>query len=105
MSHLGPSFVEASSRFVRLAGSTIDEGANFAFGTVSGSQVGTSPGQKLAFFGTAARVQPTGWTAATGVAYRGGFDTATVTAGQVAQTLKALIDDLYSAAGLGLLGP
>lgn len=37
-----------------------------------------------------------GWTTPIGVASRSGFDTSTATVGQVAQHLKALIDDLHT---------
>ncbi len=37
-----------------------------------------------------------GWTAATGTASRASFDTASVTTAQLAQTVKALIDDLLA---------
>lgn len=43
-----------------------------------------------------------GWSAATGTASRATFDAATVTTGQLAQRLKALIDDLIAH---GLIGP
>ena len=43
-----------------------------------------------------------GWSAATGTASRASFDAGTVTVGQLAQRLKALIDDLISH---GLIGP
>lgn len=46
----------------------------------------------------------TGWAAATGTATRTTFDTATVTTAQLAERVKALIDDLYATAGHGLLG-
>ena len=44
----------------------------------------------------------TGWSAASGTASRASFDTATVTTAQLAQRLKALLDDLISH---GLVGP
>jgi hypothetical protein len=44
----------------------------------------------------------TGWSAASGTASRASFDTATVTTAQLAQRLKALLDDLISH---GLIGP
>lgn len=44
----------------------------------------------------------TGWTAATGTATRTTFDTSTVTTAQLAERLKALIDDLTTH---GLIGP
>jgi hypothetical protein len=43
----------------------------------------------------------TGWAAATGTATRTTFDTATVTAEQLAQRVKALIDDLLTRQALG----
>ena len=50
---------------------------------------------------TVLKARKTGWTQATGTATRTGFDTATATTAQVAQALKALIDDLVSH---GLIG-
>lgn len=44
----------------------------------------------------------TGWSAASGAASRATFDSATATTAQLAQRLKALIDDLI---GHGLIGP
>jgi hypothetical protein len=44
----------------------------------------------------------TGWAAATGTSSRSAFDAGTVTVGQLAQRLKALIDDLITH---GLIGP
>jgi len=44
----------------------------------------------------------TGWSAPTGTAARTAFDSATVTTAQLAQRVKALIDDLI---GHGLIGP
>lgn len=46
----------------------------------------------------------TGWTVATGTATRTAFDTATVTTAQLAERVKALIDDLHGTAGHGLIG-
>lgn len=48
------------------------------------------------------RETATGWAAATGTASRATFDTATVTTAQLAERLKALIDDLTAQR---LLGP
>jgi hypothetical protein len=45
-----------------------------------------------------------GWTAATGTATRTTFDTATVTTAQLAERVKALLDDLLPTAGHGLIG-
>lgn len=46
----------------------------------------------------------TGWTVATGTATRTAFDTTTVTTAQLAERVKALIDDLHGTAGHGLIG-
>ena len=46
----------------------------------------------------------TGWTVATGTATRTAFDTATVTLPELAERVKALIDDLHATAGHGLIG-
>jgi hypothetical protein len=46
----------------------------------------------------------TGWAVATGTATRTTFDTATVTLPQLAERVKALIDDLHGTAGHGLIG-
>lgn len=46
----------------------------------------------------------TGWAVATGTATRTTFDTASVTLPQLAERVKALIDDLHQTAGHGLIG-
>ena len=46
----------------------------------------------------------TGWATATGTATRTTFDAATVTTAQLAERVKALLDDLHSTAGHGLIG-
>lgn len=46
----------------------------------------------------------TGWATATGTATRTTFDTATVTTAELAERVKALIDDVHAAAGHGLIG-
>lgn len=46
----------------------------------------------------------TGWSTATGTATRTSFDTATVTTAQLAERVKALIDDLHATAGHGVIG-
>lgn len=56
----------------------------------------------VSFFG-AAKAKKTGWATATGVATRTAFDTAAVTLPELAQRVKALIDDLHATAGYGLL--
>ena len=46
----------------------------------------------------------TGWATATGTATRTTFDTASVTLPQLAERVKAIIDDLHSTSGHGLIG-
>lgn len=50
-------------------------------------------------------VRKTGWALATGTATRSTFDTTSITLPQLAEHVKALIDDLHSTAGHGLIGP
>lgn len=51
-----------------------------------------------------AGTRKTGWATATGTATRTTFDTATVTTAQLAERVKALIDDLHATAGHGMIG-
>lgn len=46
----------------------------------------------------------TGWQRAAGTATRTSFNTATVTTAELAQRVKALIDDLHDDTGHGLIG-
>lgn len=50
------------------------------------------------------QTRKTGWATATGTATRTTFDTATVTTAQLAERVKALIDDFHATAGHGLIG-
>lgn len=50
------------------------------------------------------RARFTGWSTATGTPTRTSFDTATVTLPELAERVKALIDDLHATAGHGLIG-
>lgn len=58
---------------------------------------------RIGFFGTTAVNRKTGWGIASGSATRTTFDTTTVTLPQLAERVKALIDDLHATAGYGLL--
>lgn len=61
---------------------------------VSEGRMLTDPYRRL-FISIKAELAPsTGWAAPTGTASRATFDTATVTTAQLAQRVKALIDDL-----------
>jgi hypothetical protein len=51
-----------------------------------------------------AGARKSGWAIATGTATRSAFDTASVTLSQLAERVKALIDDLHSSNGHGLIG-
>lgn len=57
----------------------------------------------LGFFGATTVAKKTGWTPWTGTATRTSFATSTATLANVAEALKALIDDLHSTAGYGLI--
>ena len=50
------------------------------------------------------QTRKTGWATATGTATRTTFDTSTVTLPQLAERVKAMIDDLHATAGHGLIG-
>lgn len=66
-----------------------------------GNQLGTSG--TWGIFGTTPVSAKTGWGTATGTATRTTFATTTVTLEELAQRVKALIDDLHQTAGYGLL--
>jgi hypothetical protein len=57
----------------------------------------------IGFFQATTVASKTGWATATGSATRTTFDTTTVTTAQLAERVKALIDDLHQTAGYGLL--
>lgn len=65
--------------------------------------VSATTAQKLGFFGTTPVTAKTGWAVATGTATRTTFDTTTVTLAQLAEHVKALIDDLHQTAGYGII--
>lgn len=50
------------------------------------------------------KARKTGWATATGTATRTTFDTASVTLPQLAERVKALLDDLHATAGHGIIG-
>lgn len=54
--------------------------------------------------GQVVKARITGWSTATGTATRTTFDTGSVTLEQLAERVKALIDDLHGTAGHGLIG-
>lgn len=91
----------AASGALLIAGTT-DDGTN-KLRVTGGVTVDTGNSYKVnnvAVLGA----RKTGWTVATGTATRTTFDTATVTLADLAQRVKALIDDLHNTAGHGLIG-
>lgn len=76
-------------------------GRNVVASASTGSKLGTAATQKLGFWGATPIVRPAGWSAASGTASRTSFATSTVNVSQLAERVKALIDDLMSA---GLIG-
>lgn len=56
-----PSAVATEVLRLSAANATLAEGYNLRFGTITGSQLGTAPTQKLAFHGATPIVQNTGW--------------------------------------------
>ena len=78
---------------------------NVTIATVQSGGLNLASGKTLSVNGTqVVAARRTGWSAATGTATRTGFDTATVTTAQLAERVKALIDDLHGSAGHGLIG-
>lgn len=79
--------------------------ANSLSATISTTGVNLASGKVLLANGIqVVGARKTGWATATGIATRTTFDTATVTTAQLAQRVKALIDDLHNTAGHGLIG-
>ncbi|MBK9066957.1 MAG: hypothetical protein IPL76_08730 [Gemmatimonadetes bacterium] len=103
--------VRVANGTVALANNTVNYVERTAAGVVSANAAGFTAGRiPMAKVTTAAgaitavedwrpafSLAPlTGWSAATGTATRTGFDTATATLVQVAEALKAVIDDLLA---------
>ncbi len=80
---------------------TMGEGKNILLGTTTGTRIGGTSSQKLGFWGANAVVRPTGWVAPTGTATRTTFVTSTVTLPDLAERVKALIDNLTT---IGIIG-
>lgn len=88
-------------RVTRLGVLTFAEASDIAAGTTTGTKIGTAATQKLGFWNATPVVRPTGWGAPTGTPTRTTFATSTVTTAQLAERVKALIDDLTTE---GLIG-
>ena len=84
----------------------------FGTGVIAGRSTTSLPASTSLDAGTGIAVdgtkvigtRKTGWATASGTATRTTFATSTVTLPQLAERVKALIDDLYSTAGHGLIG-
>jgi hypothetical protein len=91
-------------RFNNLANSphtSVDNDGNWTF--LGGIALG--PGKSISAGGVhVLGARKTGWATASGTATRTAFDTASVTLPQLAERVKALIDDLHGSAGHGLIG-
>ena len=78
----------------------MNDGANISFGTITGTMIGTTTTQLMAFWGATPVVQDTGW-GCTNVTTTKGFDANATTLDEVADTLGTLIDQLKT---YGLVG-
>lgn len=78
----------------------IPDNQNITLGTLTGTQIATSPLQKLGFFGVAPIVQPNSWQAVNGSDLRS-FNTKELTMDDVGNILGTIINDLKL---LGLFG-
>jgi hypothetical protein len=87
-------YVHGVETHLALAGGTMAEGANIVLGTTTGTKIGTATTQKLGFYNATPVVKQAGIDAATGTATRTTFATGSVTTTQLAERVKALIDDL-----------
>ena len=106
------SLIQSYNRTTATYGNVIHRAATIVF-SISGTTVMTTnntgpdlaSGIVLKVAGTTVvGARKTGWSTATGTATRTTFDTATVTTAQLAERVKALIDDLHGTAGHGLIG-
>jgi len=104
----------AGRYFVDLNGSGINvsDAADHRFRSFAGTTLFLQITSAMADFSVPIRragtqvvnTRKTGWAVATGTATRTTFDTTTVTLAQLAERVKALIDDLHATAGHGLIG-
>lgn len=93
------ALVNGTSRAVRLDGDTMTGGL-----TLSAGNLNLATGD-IQIGGTrVVGARKAGWSVATGTATRTTFDTATVTLPQLAERVKAIVDDLHATAGHGMFG-
>ena len=113
-STIGQSAVGATNFFANDASSGISgattaidvQNANFRVfsGTTQKLRIDYTNGEVYIQSSRVLSTRKTGWSTATGTATRTTFATSTVTTEQLAERVKALIDDLDSTAGHGLIG-
>jgi hypothetical protein len=113
-STIGQSAVGATNFFANDASSGISgattavdvKDANFRVfaGTTQKLRIDYTNGEVYIQSSRVLSTRKTGWSTATGTATRTTFATSTVTTEQLAERVKALIDDLHSTAGHGLIG-
>lgn len=113
-STIGQSAVGSTNFFANDASSGISGGstavdvkdANFRVysGTTQKLRIDYTTGEVYVQSSRVLSTRKTGWSTATGTATRTTFATSTVTTEQLAERVKALIDDLDSTAGHGLIG-
>jgi len=113
-STIGQSAVGATNFFANDASSGISgattaadvQNANFRVfsGTTQKLRIDYTNGEVFIQSSRVLSTRKTGWSTATGTATRTTFATSTVTTEQLAERMKALIDDLHSTAGHGLIG-
>jgi hypothetical protein len=113
-STIGQSAVGATNFFANDASSGISgattavdvKDANFRVfsGTTQKLRIDYTNGEVYIQSSRVLSTRKTGWSTATGTATRTTFATSTVTTEQLAERVKALIDDLDSTAGHGLIG-
>lgn len=106
--YTGTSGVWWTSKIVRsadqlqfLMGATSTLGGGGSLEPVITLRAGGTGAKGLSFFSATPTAQRTGWATPTGTATKLSFDTVSVTVGQLAERVKAIIDDLRA---YGLLG-
>lgn len=86
---------------IASGGVTLPDTGNLAFGTSTGTKIGTGATQKIGFWNATPVVQPTGYGTPTNAAQQGSFDATTITLPNLAAQLARLILDIK---GEGLVG-
>lgn len=80
---------------------TIADAGNVAFGTTTGTKIGTAATQKIGFWNAAPVAQNTGWAITAGYVADKSFNPEATTVTELARALGTLIDALKSCGILG----